>query len=100
MENAIRYSPEGGTILISTRVQDNELIVEVADNGPGIPSQELDRVWERFYRVDKARSRSEGGSGLGLAIAQEIVKAHGGQVTLESAEGEGAVFGFTLPINN
>ena len=98
LQNAIRYSPKGEKILISARLLTDELLVEVADNGPGIPKQELARIWERFYRVDKARSRGKGGMGLGLAIVEEIIKKHGGQVTVESEPGEGAVFGFTLPI--
>lgn len=98
LQNAIRYSPKGEKILISARLLIDELLVEIADNGPGIPREELPRVWERFSRVDKARSRGKGGTGLGLAIVEEIIKKHGGQVTVESEPGEGAVFGFTLPI--
>ena len=98
LANAIRYSPEEGKILISCRVADEEIYVEVADNGPGIPAEELTMVWERFYRVDKDRSRRKGGTGLGLAIVSEIIKKHGGRVTVESDTGEGAAFGFTLPL--
>ena len=98
LQNAIRYSPKGEKILISARLLTDEILVEIADNGPGISREELPRVWERFYRVDKARSRGMGGTGLGLAIVQEIIKKHGGRVTVESEHGEGAVFGFTLPI--
>jgi len=98
LENAIRYSPQGSKILISARLLVDELLVEIADNGPGIPREEHSRVWERFYRVDKARSRDKGGTGLGLAIVQEIINKHGGQVSVDSEPGEGAVFGFTLPV--
>lgn len=98
VSNAINYSPMEGKILISCFLHDNEVRVEVADNGPGIPAEELPKVWERFYRVDKDRSRLKGGTGLGLAIVREIVKKHSGQVIAESEQGEGAVFGFTLPL--
>lgn len=98
LSNAIQFSPENGKILISGRQINNELYVEIADEGPGIPADHLSKVWERFYRVDKDRSRRKGGTGLGLAIVQEIVKKHGGRVTAESDPGQGAVFGFTLPL--
>lgn len=98
LENAIRYSPDEGKILISCRVIGEEIYVEVADNGPGISTDELPFIWERFYRVDKDRSRLKGGTGLGLAIVREIIKKHGGRVTAESDTGEGAAFGFTLPL--
>ncbi|MHB8171998.1 MAG: sensor histidine kinase [Thermincolia bacterium] len=98
LENAIRYSPQGGKILISARLLDEEVLVEVADSGPGIPKEELTNIWERFYRLDQARSRDKGGTGLGLAIVHEIVKKHRGYVWVDSEEGEGAVFGFALPI--
>jgi signal transduction histidine kinase len=74
------------------------VVVEVSDSGPGIPKDELPRIWERFYRVDKARSRTQGGTGLGLAIVREIVKKHGGRVFAESELGKGASIGFSLPI--
>lgn len=98
LSNAIHYSPVEGKILISGFLRENEIQVEVADNGPGIPAEELPKVWERFYRVDKDRSRRKGGTGLGLAIVREIIKKHGGRVIAESEQGEGAVFGFTLPL--
>lgn len=97
LENAIRFSPPENKILVSARLLDDEILVEIADNGPGIPGDELPRLWERFYRVDKARSRDKGGTGLGLAIVQEIISKHGGQVSADSEPGEGAVFGFTIP---
>lgn len=99
LDNAIRYSPPEGNILICVTPINDEILTEIVDNGPGIPKDELPRIWERFYRVDKARSRSEGGTGLGLAIVQEIIKKHGGRLTVESEEGEGTVFGFTLPVS-
>ncbi len=100
LENAVRHSPQGDKILISARLINDRVFVEIADNGPGIPKTLQPRVWERFYRVDKARSRDKGGTGLGLAIVQEIVQKHGGQVSLDSEPGAGAVFGFTLPVVN
>ena len=84
--------------MISARLLDDEVLVEVADSGPGIPKEELTNIWERFYRLDQARSRDKGGTGLGLAIVHEIVKKHRGYVWVDSEEGEGAVFGFALPI--
>lgn len=98
LENAIRYSPQGVKLLIDARLLKNEIVVEVTDNGPGIPKDEQQRVWERFYRVDKDRSRGNGGTGLGLAIVKEIIDRHGGQVYIDSEVEIGTMFGFTLPI--
>jgi len=98
LENAICYSPPGGEVVISAQTKESEVLVEVIDSGPGIPSEELDKVWERFYRIDKARSRHKGGTGLGLAIVREIIKKHGGKVMVKSLPGEETVFGFTIPI--
>lgn len=98
LSNALQYSPEGSKILITSQILPDEIHVEISDNGPGIPAEDLPLVWERFYRVDKDRSRQKGGTGLGLAIVQEIIKKHGGRVTAESEPGEGTVFGFTLPL--
>ncbi|MEW5934758.1 MAG: ATP-binding protein, partial [Bacillota bacterium] len=75
-----------------------EVRVSVRDTGPGIPAQDLPRIWERFYRVEKSRARSHGGAGLGLAIVKQIVEAHGGAVAAESEPGAGSVFSFTLPV--
>ncbi|KTE92446.1 hypothetical protein AT727_19015 [Desulfitobacterium hafniense] len=96
LDNAIRYSSDGGEILISAIPYDNDILVEITDFGQGIPSEDIPFIWDRFYRVDKARSRNEGGTGLGLAIVKEIIDRHGGQVMVESTPGEGSNFGFTL----
>jgi two-component system sensor histidine kinase VicK len=99
ISNAIKYSYDGGKIEVSARVTGQEDVeISVIDNGIGIPQKHLDRVFERFYRVDKARSRSMGGTGLGLSIAREIIKAHGGTIRLESEVNKGTKVIFTLPL--
>lgn len=99
LTNALRHSPPGGRVTVTVSPTGKGMIrFTVADTGPGIPAQHLSHVWERFYRVDKARSRSEGGSGLGLAIVKQIVEAHGGKVGVASLEGRGATFWFDLPL--
>lgn len=99
VENAIKYGGEAGRTTISGRATDNQTIeVWVQDNGPGIPHEAQERVFERFYRVDRARSREAGGTGLGLAIVKHIVLAHGGAVSVKSEPGQGASFHFTLPV--
>ncbi len=98
LDNACKYSPEGEPLVLRAKATASQLVVSVADRGPGIPEADLPRIWERFYRVDKSRSRSDGGAGLGLAIVKEIVEAHGGSVGVDSEEGEGSVFWFTLPL--
>ena len=97
LDNAVKYVPAGGRIAVSTKLMDNEIEVCVADNGPGIAAEHLPRVFERFYRVDKGRSRELGGTGLGLSIVKHIVQAHGGRVWAESEVGKGSAFYFTLP---
>ena len=98
VDNAIKYGRANGTVAVSGKTVDAGLIeISVRDDGPGIPPEALERVFERFYRVDKARSRDQGGTGLGLSIVKHIVQAHGGEVRAESEPGRGATFFFTLP---
>lgn len=100
VDNAIKYGREGGAVQITARALPETKQVEVAvvDNGPGIPPESLERVFERFYRVDKGRSRDQGGTGLGLSIVKHIVLSHGGRIWVESTPGQGAAFKFTLPV--
>lgn len=97
LDNAEKYTPKEGKITISARKDENRIEVRVADSGPGIPPPEQERIFERFYRIDKARSRAIGGTGLGLSIVRRIVEGYGGKVWVESEEGRGATFVFTLP---
>jgi two-component system sensor histidine kinase SenX3 len=98
VDNAIKYTDRGGTVTISTARVDEWLELAVTDSGVGIPVRDLDRVFERFYRVDRARSRSTGGTGLGLSIVRHVVANHGGAVTVRSIEGEGSTFTLRLPV--
>lgn len=99
LENAVKYGRENGTVTVGGRATpQGELELFVQDDGPGIPAEALERVFERFYRVDKARSREQGGTGLGLSIVKHIVQGHGGRVWVESPPGLGAKFCFTLPV--
>jgi two-component system phosphate regulon sensor histidine kinase PhoR len=98
VDNAIKYGRAQGKVTVGGRkTDDNKIEVFVQDDGPGIPPEALDRVFERFYRVDKARSREQGGTGLGLSIVKHIVQSHGGEVWAKSELGKGATFFFTLP---
>ncbi|MBD3348433.1 MAG: HAMP domain-containing protein [Candidatus Eisenbacteria bacterium] len=97
LDNAVKYSPEGSEVVVSCHDEGSEVLVRVEDEGPGIPAADLPRIFERFYRVDKARSREMGGTGLGLAIAKHIVQAHRGRITVESHPGAGSVFCIRLP---
>jgi len=97
ISNAIKYSPDGGNIRFGFTVQGNMLKVMISDDGMGIPKENLGKIFDRFYRVDKARSRAMGGTGLGLAIAKEMIKAHNGTIWAESEEGVGTTIFFTLP---
>jgi two-component system phosphate regulon sensor histidine kinase PhoR len=96
LDNALKYTPENGAVTISARDERDKLKVSVTDTGIGIPPTDLPRVFERFYRVDKGRSRDEGGTGLGLSIVKHIVLLHGGTATVESVPGKGSTFSFTL----
>ena len=96
LSNAVKFNKEGGSVHVEAAAADGRVRVSVADTGLGIPREDLPRIFERFYRVDKARSRELGGTGLGLAIVKHIVEAHEGAVSVESDEGKGSVFRFTL----
>jgi heavy metal sensor kinase len=98
VDNAIKYTPAGGLVGVKVSASNGRAVIEVNDNGVGIPSEALPHIFERFYRVDKARSRQMGGAGLGLSIIKAIVTAHGGQVKVESVEGKGSQFLVELPI--
>lgn len=98
LSNAFKYTPAGGTIQLRLFTQGHRVIIQVEDNGIGIPAEDLPHIFERFYRVDVARSRQTGGFGLGLSIAQQIVQAHGGQITARSIVGQGATFQIELPV--
>ena len=98
VHNALRFTPKGGVVRISTRNFEGEVEVAVADTGPGLPPEKLPRVWERFYKSDQARTHGSGGTGLGLAIVKQIVEAHDGKVAVQSEVGKGATFSFSLPI--
>lgn len=99
LNNAIRYTPEGGRITLSAQSQGEDVIIVVTDNGPGIQEDEITRVFDRFYRIEKSRYRDDGGSGLGLAIAKSIVEQHGGKILVESVLGEGTSFIVLLPVH-
>ena len=96
--NAVKYTPDGGNIVMAARNVPNGVEIVVTDNGTGIPKEDLPRLFERFYRVDKARSRERGGTGLGLAIAQEIVRYHNGSIKAESRLGSGTCMTVFLPL--
>lgn len=100
LDNALKYTPVGSHIDISARLREKEVELSVRDNGPGIPAEDLPHIFERFYRVDKGRSREKGGTGLGLSIVKHIVQLHGGRVWAESAPGQGTSFYFTLPLRD
>ena len=97
IDNAIKYTPPGGEIEVTAAADEEEISVRIADNGIGIPEGKLSRIFERFYRVDKARSKETGGTGLGLSIVRHVVKNHGGRVNVESTPGKGSTFTVYLP---
>jgi two-component system, OmpR family, sensor histidine kinase SenX3 len=97
IDNAIRYSHEGGRVAVRIDAEGDEVILRVSDTGIGIPSRDLDRIFERFYRVDRARSRETGGTGLGLAIVKHVVENHGGEIGVESELGRGTTFRISFP---
>jgi two-component system phosphate regulon sensor histidine kinase PhoR len=105
LHNAVKFTAEGGEVTVRTSLADENagpgglwLLVSVCDTGVGIPTQDLPRIFERFYKVDRARTRHAGGTGLGLAIAKHLVEGHGGRLWADSAEGRGSTFSFTLPV--
>lgn len=98
MDNAIKYTPEGGSVAVSASAEGKSVRVDVKDTGIGIPEKDLPRIFERFYRVDKAHSRELGGTGLGLSIAKHIVQVHKGELRVISEQGKGSTFSFTIPI--
>jgi two-component system phosphate regulon sensor histidine kinase PhoR len=100
LDNAFKYSPAGSTVRLAARAAEGELLIEVGDEGPGIPAGHLERIFERFYRVDRARSRETGGTGLGLAIVRHIALLHRGRAEAESHVGEGSVFRIRLPLES
>jgi two-component system, OmpR family, sensor histidine kinase SenX3 len=95
--NAVSYSESGSTVVVSTKVDEHNVSISVVDQGIGIPNDEIDRIFERFYRVDPARHRSTGGTGLGLSIVKHVATSHGGDVNVWSVEGQGSTFTLTLP---
>jgi two-component system, OmpR family, sensor histidine kinase SenX3 len=100
LDNAVKYSERGEPVEVEAEVSDGVICISVRDHGIGIPSRDLERIFERFYRVDRARSRATGGTGLGLSIVRHVAQAHGGDVTVESIEGEGSTFRLSLPLSS
>ena len=99
LENAVAHTDKGGKVTVSARQREKEIQVSVADTGEGIPAKDLPLIFERFYRVDRSRTRKTGGSGLGLTIAKRLVEAHGGTIDVQSEPGKGSTFTFTVPIS-
>ncbi|HUV43664.1 MAG TPA: ATP-binding protein [Dehalococcoidales bacterium] len=98
LENAIAHTPEGGNISVTVKTKDRWLEISVTDNGEGIPPEDQPNIFERFYRIDKSRTRATGGSGLGLTIAKRLVEVHGGNIEVQSEPGKGSRFSFTVPV--
>jgi signal transduction histidine kinase len=98
LENAVAHTPKGGAINVAASQKGKSVEVSISDTGEGIPAEDLPHIFERFYRVDKSRARATGGSGLGLTIAKRLIEAHGGTITVQSKQGEGSRFSFTLPV--
>lgn len=97
IDNAVKYTPPGGRVEVIGGSEDSEIVIRIADTGIGIPEGKLSRIFERFYRVDRARSKATGGTGLGLSIVRHVAENHGGRVTVESTPGEGSTFTVRLP---
>ena len=100
VENGVKYSEAGSTVQVRVRVEGASVELMVADHGIGIPAQDHDRIFERFYRVDKGRGRDTGGTGLGLAIVRHVATNHRGEVLVSSQEGEGSTFVLRIPLAN
>ena len=100
ISNAIKYTPQNGTIIVSTVFIYDSVVIKVKDTGIGIPQKDIEHIFDRFYRVDKARSREMGGTGLGLAIAKEIVEAHDGTISIKSSSGCGTEVMVELPVKS
>src|SRR6185436_316041 len=98
LDNAVKFTPDGGRIRIEARVAGDRLSIAVSDTGPGIPADDLGRVFERFYRVERSRDRREGGTGLGLAIAKHLVQAMDGSIEASSTVGTGSTFRVSIPL--
>jgi two-component system, OmpR family, phosphate regulon sensor histidine kinase PhoR len=98
LHNAVKFSPDGGAVTVTVRAEDGRVVSAIADHGVGIPRAAQARIFERFYKVDRARVRSGGGTGLGLSIARHVVEQHGGRIWVESREGRGSTFSFALPV--
>jgi len=98
IDNAVKFSPDHADVVVEVGADGHVAHLSVIDRGIGIPSRDVDRVFERFYRVDRARSRGTGGTGLGLAIVRHVVSNHGGEIRVSSREGEGSTFSLALPI--
>ena len=98
LHNAVKFSPNGGDIVVGVREDEGEVVTWVRDPGIGVPAADRARIFERFYKVDRARVRGRGGTGLGLSIARHVVESHGGRIWVESTEGEGSTFSFTVPM--
>jgi two-component system phosphate regulon sensor histidine kinase PhoR len=98
LHNAVKFSPNGGEIVVGVREGEGEVVIRVSDPGVGVPASDRARIFERFYKVDRARVRGRGGTGLGLSIARHVVESHGGRIWVESVEGEGSTFSFTVPL--
>jgi two-component system sensor histidine kinase SenX3 len=97
VDNAVKYTPPGGRVEVVGGSEDSEITIRISDTGIGIPEGKIPRIFERFYRVDKARSKATGGTGLGLSIVKHVAENHGGRVTVESTPGEGSTFTVYLP---
>jgi two-component system sensor histidine kinase SenX3 len=98
LDNAIRYTAEDGSIVVTVAVDGAVALVTVSDSGEGVPTRDNERIFERFYRVDSARSRATGGTGLGLSIVKHVAEGHGGSVSLDSELGVGSTFTIRLPV--